>query len=78
MTTWTPPADTSLSIKDINHLAAGLKDPASRDIALAYLATVTDPGLLYVLASRFGDRHHDRPSTEASAEGLRNFIRNRI
>lgn len=78
MTTWTPPASTSLSSNDIDRVVAGLRDPSTREEASAYLEEVTDPGLLYVIACRFGDRRRDRPNPHAAAAGLRTFIRNRI
>lgn len=75
--TWTPPADPSLSVAGIDAVVAGLRDPDSRDDAVAYLDEITDPGLLYVIACRVGSRH-DKPLVGAPAEGHRNFIRNRV
>jgi hypothetical protein len=77
MTTWTPPADTSLSVDGIDHVVAGLTDPTSRDAALAFVDEITDSGLLYVLACRVKQRD-DKPWAKAPAAGLRAFIRNRV
>ncbi|WP_433730801.1 hypothetical protein ACQP2Y_21050 [Actinoplanes sp. CA-051413] len=77
MTAWTPPADTSLSSAGINHVVAGLRDPASRDTTSAFLDDITDPGLLHVIACEISTRH-DQPNLGATADGLRAFIRNRV
>ncbi len=76
MTTWTPPERTDLSGAEIDHVVVGLGEKNSRDAALAFLGQLTDAGLLYVIAVKVG--HPDRPRAGASADGLRNFIRNRV
>lgn len=75
---WTPPADTSLSTEGVSRVVAGLRDAGSRDDALAFLDTVADPGLLYVIACKVAVGRHDQPRVGASADGLRNYIRNRV
>jgi hypothetical protein len=77
MTTWTPPADTSLSSDGISHVVAGLTNSASRDAALAFVDKIADRGLLYVIACEVKLRD-DRPWAQAPADGLRAFIRNRV
>lgn len=81
MSDWTPPTDPSLSFADIDNLMDGLANPAHRDAASAYLDQIEDTALLYTLAAAWSRRRgerRDKPTLGASAEGLRNWIRNRI
>jgi len=73
---WIAPAEFRSTL-DVNTVFAGLRDPASRDAALAFLDAVTDSAMLYVLASRFGAPLTDQ-SAKASADDQRAFIRSRI
>ncbi|BAL87181.1 hypothetical protein AMIS_19610 [Actinoplanes missouriensis 431] len=75
-TTWTPPPSVSLSSNDIRTVMAGLTDPDHRDAALAFIDTLVDDGLVYVIACEIAYRRRE-PRPPVGGNYLA-FIRDRV
>ena len=80
MTTWTPPASTSLSSADISNLATGLLDLDHRSEAFAFLETVPDAALIYTVAAEvaYQCRSEKPDNPQADRETHLRWIGNRI
>jgi hypothetical protein len=72
---WNPPATTGLSSNDCEHVTDGLLDPASRYTALTFVGTLTDPGLLRVIACRVAERRRLPVPPVAGGSSYLAFIR---
>ncbi|HEY6115924.1 MAG TPA: hypothetical protein VI172_08200 [Candidatus Dormibacteraeota bacterium] len=65
MTTWTPPADLSLSITDVQHIVDGLTQPDTRTAALDFTDTIVNDALVYVICCELAYRRHEpRPAVD--------------
>jgi hypothetical protein len=75
MTAWTPPNTISLSSNDVRIVVNGLTNPETRDAALAFVDTLTDPGYAYVIACELAYRRYEPRFPIGTMADYRSHIR---